>query len=306
MEKISHKFALLLFCTMVPGVCFAEDVDVCRGPRHNSVRARFTSPKGIGYSKGYGTLQGFFAPRHIRREYWLPFADLRGHLFTDGKWAANGGLGMRYLGCTRVWGLNAYYDYRDTSHGHYNQVAAGFESLGVCYDFRINGYLPVDVKHPSPPFHQSASFESQQLLFHYTQYYPMKGVNAEVGYHLDCCPRTPLYFAIGPYYLTGGGKTAWGGEGRARMDLFHRHLRIEGNASYDHIFKWIGQGQISLNIPFGKRTKICMKNGQDCCTVLTLHQRAIQQVDRFEIIPQVKKRTVTPAINPATGNPWVF
>ena len=84
--------------------------------------------------------------------------------------------------------------------------------------------------------------------------FAMKGINAEAGFHVDHFRKVPLYFAAGPYYLSGKGASTWGGEFRARVDLLKHYVRLEGNTSYDHFFKWTGQGQISINIPFGGKT----------------------------------------------------
>jgi len=134
----------------------------------------------------------------------------------------------------------------------------------------------------------------------------MKGANAEAGVHVDHFKKIPLYFAGGPYYLTGKGETTWGGELRTAIDFFDRYLRVEGNVSYDHFFKWIGQAQASVNIPFGKRSKVKKRENFSCSNAIVLETRAIQRVDRNEIIPVVRQNNVSLAINPKTGQPWVF
>ena len=91
----------------------------CReAPQHIRLSARYTTPKGIGYNQGYSTLEGFFAPRTLFRETWLPFLDVRGHILDNGKFATNAGFGLRYLSQARIWGINSYYDYRNTCRQH--------------------------------------------------------------------------------------------------------------------------------------------------------------------------------------------
>lgn len=265
--------------------------------------ARYTTPKGIGYDGGYTTLEGFFSTNPCSHDSWLPFLDLRGHVFDNGKLAANAGFGLRYLSKSRVWGMNAYYDYRSTKRQNYNQASAGLESLGRVWDFRINGYLPVGRKQSPYSHAKFHSFTGHSFLIERKKDFAMKGTNAEAGYHLDHFRSAPLYFAAGPYYLTGKGKTTWGGQLRATVEFFHGYLKLEGNTSYDHFFKWIGQGQVSVNIPFGKR---CEVSNKERCTEDRLFTRAIQRVDRYEIIPVGKQKTVAAAIDPATGQPWVF
>ncbi len=289
----------MLCCGPVLGAA----VDSNCGVQPMRASIRYSTPKGIGYKTGYTTLEAFLAPNFLEGG-WLPFLDLRGHVFDNGKLAANAGIGLRRLGSSRVWGVNGYYDYRNTSHQHYNQVSAGLESLGRVWDFRINGYLPIGRKQ-SPYFHRSTSyaFQGNSLLIIRKRDFAMKGANAEVGLHVDFKKdKTPLYFAGGPYYLTGVDKTTWGGKLRASIELFDRYLRIEGITAYDHFFKWTGQAQVSLNISFGRKNQV----GKSCLQAMTLQRRAVQRVDRNEIIPVGRQSTISSAINPETGKPWIF
>ncbi len=275
-----------------------------KSPQHMRASVRYTTPRGVGYAQGYTTLEGFFAPRNLLEGAFLPFVDLRGHVFDNGKLAANAGVGLRGLVGSRIWGINAYYDYRNTKHQHYNQVSAGLEALGRIWDFRINGYLPVGWKSSPLFFPRFGGFSGHNLLIRFSQQFAMKGANAEAGFHLDHFKQAPLYFAAGPYYLTGKGATTWGGSLRTGVDLCHRYLRIEGNTSYDHVFKWIGQAQVSINIPFGGRSKILKKEGHPCGQDMDLNARMAQRIDRNEIIPVDQRQLLSAAINPLTGLPW--
>lgn len=107
-----------------------------------------------------------------------------------------------------------------------------------------------------------------------------------------------------PYYLVGQGKHAWGGEARVAIDLLE-YVRVEGNASYDRIFKGIFQGQLSLIIPFLAKKNVNQRKSS-CTKELALWNRALQRVDRNEIIPVDKKRRKSVAINPDTGQPYFF
>jgi trimeric autotransporter adhesin len=264
---------------------------------------RHIEGNGVGYNQGYTSLVGFFRP--VNPETWVPFLDVRYHFFNNGKPAVNAGLGLRYLGGHRIWGINGYYDYRKTSHQHYNQISVGLESLGKIWDFRINGYLPVGKK-------TSGLFDARfdRFMGHYLYIKPkyefaMKGANAEIGAHINRFKNVPFYFAIGPYYLENKGKVAWGGEARLSATLFGG-LRLEGNASYDNVFKWIGQGQVSLVIPFGTKKDIQQKQNRSCSTQLMLASRSVQPVDRNEIIVLDRNRKRTVAIDPSTGQPYYF
>lgn len=276
-------------CCILGGKKCEKEASSC-GERPQPVRltVRHIEANGVGYNQGYTTLEGFVTPIEPWKDRWVPFLDLRGHLFNNGKPAANAGFGLRYLASSRVWGGNAYWDYRDTVHQHYNQVSLGFESLGEIWDFRLNGYLPVGDKR-SPHFKRrfnrcTGQFSHSSRKFEFS----MKGVNAEVGAHVNNIKDVPFYFAAGPYYLEGQGKVAWGGELRATVDLLG-HLRLEANTSYDTVFHWIGQGQIGLVFPLGDTKKLKQRKDHSCSQEMALAERTIQRVDRFEIIPVKNK-----------------
>ena len=233
--------------------------------KNEQVQLRHVEGKGVGYSLGYTTIQVFFSPDN---EKCIPLLDLRGHIFDDGKFAANVGLGFRYPS-SWVCGMNAYYDYRQTSHFHYNQFTLGLEALGTWIDFRLNGYIPVGKKQSI-----RKDRHEQELAF--------KGVNAEMGIHLFKNDKTVLYGAFGPYYLEGNGRNAWGGEARFSV-TFLDHVRFEVNGSYDSFFRWIGQGQISLMYFFGNDKQL--KHPQKTCyEERVLRDRVSQWIDRYEII----------------------
>ena len=95
--------------------------------------------------------------------------------------------------------------------------------------------------------------------------FALKGFNAEAGVHISefkneriskMFSKTPFYVAAGPYYLEGHGQNSWGAQARFTLDFFE-YLRIEGNTSYDKIFHGVGQGQLTVMIPLGRRKK-CM------------------------------------------------
>lgn len=267
-------------------------------PHPIRLSARYTTPEGLGYQTGYTTVEGFFAS--TANAHWLPFLDLRAHVFDDGKLAANTGIGLRYLSCSRTYGLNTYYDYRSSKRYHYNQVALGFETLGRVWDFRLNGYLPVGKKQSRFYHVEFDQFKENFIYVQAKREFALKGANAEVGLHVDSYKPIPLYFALGPYYLTGKGATTWGGEFRARADFFHGLLRLEANTSYDHYFRWIGQGQMSLNFALGRREK------KKCiCPTKSLYTRSMQSVDRNEIIPIDRQHVHRRALD-SSGNPYSF
>ncbi len=263
------------------------------------ITARHIDPQGIGYNQGYTTLEGFFS-LYNGWEDWVPFLDVRGHVFNNGRAAVNAGLGLRYLREHLIWGINSYYDYRNTKHQHYNQVALGLECLGSLWDFRLNGYLPVGKKE-SPYYDLHFDhFAGNSAIVKERYEYALGGFNGEVGAHVNSWEKFPLYFAAGPYYLHGKGASTWGGQLRASLRMCD-YLKIDGNVSYDHLFKWIGQGQVGISFYFEgrKKTRCCPRSH-------TLKERSYQPVDRFEIIAVDKKERESSAIDPITHLPYQF
>lgn len=291
--------AILSFSTSLFGDERKEDLH----PMH--VTMRHIEAGGIGYNQGYTTLEGFFPLFRPFDCVWVPFLDFRGHLFNNGQPAANAGIGIRHLGSSCVLGGYAFYDYRKTNKQHYNQFSLGFESLGEIWDFRVNGYLPVGEKRSSlwdshfEHFHGHFAFLSGKLEF------ALKGANAEAVAHITIKGKREIRVGAGPYYLSGHGEAAWGGEARVGIDL-SQYCKLEGFTSYDSLFRWRGQGQISIVIPFGTKRKHPVKNSQSTFKSFALASRMVQPVDRFEIVPVDRKREIRRAARPSTGKPYFF
>ena len=106
----------------------------------------------------------------------------------------------------------------------------------------------------------------------------MKSADAELGFHVTEIKNIDLYIGAGPYYLNGHfDRHAFGGKGRASAKIFQYGL-AEASVSYDSIFNSIVQGQIGINIPFGKKSK---PTSSALCT--DLGQRWTAPVQRGEI-----------------------
>ena len=307
----SYSLALLLACT-TPIAMFADEVGTspskeCRnGKRHYRVSARHIEGGGIGYNKGYTTLEGFFAP-NPEQLVVMPFLDVRGHVFNDGKMAANAGLGFRgILGC-RTYGLNTYYDYRNTKRLHYNQVGVGLETLGTLWDFRINGYLPVGKKITSPYGIKFDKFSGNQLVLSQKRQFSMKGADAEVGFHFGKSHNFDFYAAAGPYYYIGQiGHNTWGGKARL-SGMYKEYITVELSNSYDRMFHNNFQGQVTFTLPFGNRSRVKKtKNCNSCKMADAIVSRMVEPVAREEIIVAGKRKQHPIAIDPATGKPYFF
>lgn len=298
--------------------------ETCLNPaRYYRGAIRHIEKGGIGYDQGYTTLEFFLAP-DVNQLAFKPFFDIRGHVFDNGKFAANAGFGIRAFKNCRIFGANIYYDYRQTKEQHYNQVGLGLETLGVLWDFRANAYLPVGTK--ISPFYDITTtstamfntFQGHQALLKETftskgkVQFAMTGVNAEAAVHILKNDKVDLYAAFGPYYYKYDSKQAIGGQVRLKARV-HKYVSIELINSYDSCFHEKIQGSVGIKVPFGPKVKIS-KNKQvaNCSSPCLLAQRLMQDVERQEIIVVDKvyktkvSEVIAPAINPLTGKPYFF
>lgn len=298
----------IFFATVLSFSGFAdvhEEKHVCpHGKKHHRTTVRHIERGGIGYNDGYTTLEVFLASDPSRWRV-TPFLDVRGHVFDRGKLAANIGVGLRTLWKNRAYGINTYYDYRDESRFHSNQIGVGLETLGERLDFRINGYLPVGAKISRPYNVSFAAFSGHSMLVSQTYQSAMKGANAEFGVHFGKTASLDFYAAAGPYYFAGNkNPTTWGGKARL-SGTFKDVLTLEIIDSYDKTFHNKLQGFLSLTFSFGPKSKT-KSQGRTCEIANTLNDRMLQPVDRQEIIVINDPTTKTAAIDPSTGLPYFF
>lgn len=275
---ITFNRSLLLLCSALSSYLLASEYETC-GPRPYQVKIRHIEPDGIGFTKGYSSLDLSLSCPSCD-DHLVSFLDLRGHVFNDGKFAVNTGLALRWLPeCScRVWGINLFYDYRQTHKRPYNQISMGLEALGERWDFRVDGYLPVGAKRSRAFDFSFDFFPDNSFLLTGKRELAMKGIDAEAGYHFTEIDAFDLYAAIGPYFYAPGkfGDNTVGGRLRL-LSTICTYLTLEAALSYDHIFKWIGQGALSLNFPFGPRKRVC-------CDSLLLEERLYQPIWHNEII----------------------
>ncbi len=227
-----------------------------------------TFGRGLGSQKGYTTLGAFFIPSMLSTRHTLSFIDGKGHYFDDGKWAGSVGVGSRYLiNCRTAVGVNAYYDYRRFHKFDLNQIGVGFELLGNCVDFRLNGYIPIGKKNFSRK--HCYNYSGGYLAVFENRAFTWYGVDAEVGKWLkepSCCNWFSLYAAAGPYYY-------WRNQhdqhehhldyhsefhrehhhvfgGRARLEAaFNELFKLSVEATYDPVWHTRVQGQIAVVVP---------------------------------------------------------
>ncbi|MBA3721555.1 MAG: inverse autotransporter beta domain-containing protein [Parachlamydiaceae bacterium] len=264
-------------------------------PFTNRLYLRNTSGKGIGYRGNYTTLGVFFTPK-ISCEWLRLFSDSRIHIFDNGKKAANIGLGSRFLiPCIdMVFGVNAYYDFRQAHHHGYDQIGIGIELLGPCVDFRFNGYLPINHKETNKYHRFHFGDENEFFFVTKESFIAVKGYDLEIGTWLkkrSLCDCLGLYFAVGPYYYRRedcgcdcDGVHVWGVTGRVTAQIGD-YITFSINDNYDPTWRNTVETRIELTFPLGCQpfqNNSCRTN---CDCGCLLDEIAAQPVNRRDIIP---------------------
>jgi hypothetical protein len=277
----------------------------CLSPYHEMhASIRHNEANGIGYKEGYTTLEVFGIYDGIGSGF-MPFFDLRGHVFNDGKLAGNVGIGERTLltSIDHTFGSYLYYDVRRVGHGlTVNQLSPGIELVGERMEYRINGYFPLGKQKGHQYGVEFEKFKGNSIILKSKEQQAMRGGDAEVGVHIPQNTTYDIYAAAGPYYFRSSNAHSWGGKVRL-LGRYKEYVTLEVAYSYDRLFRNVVQGSIAFTLPFGGKLKRCGK----CCPQddNLLLSRAAFAPSRFEI-PVVKKvRKHEKAIDPATGNPWV-
>ena len=273
--------------------------------QHYRMGLRHIEAGGIGYDKGYTTLEGFFAPNPNISKV-MPFLDVQGHGFDNGQIATNVGFGIRKIVGCRVFGANVYYDYRNAANSNYNQMGFGIESLGKRWDFRVNAYVPIEKNISFDEIYEFGGFSENNMMLSQNYHFSMKGMNANIGVHFGTNKVCDFYACAGTYFYAGQiGPHIWGGKA-SFMVRFNKYVTLEVSNSYDIMFLNRFQVQLGFSIPFGTATHEPEIGDYSCCdTSDLLLSRMTQPVQRQEIIVLDQNQDVA-AINPQTGQPYRF
>ncbi|MCE5318051.1 MAG: inverse autotransporter beta domain-containing protein, partial [Parachlamydia sp.] len=269
-----NKFKILLMLTMIFSLhsLWGDECGCCGTcccfDHYTAPRLYISHVEGdtVAYRGGYTSLGLFAAPTGWGNGNWKPFLDVRGHVFNNGKTAANLGGGLRYYSSclNSVFGVNSYYDYREGPLSHYHQVGVGLEILGPCLDLRLNGYFPVGNKDGESHAHKF-TFPRGQFATCRQREEALSGFDAEIGKCFNFCfPRSCrsfcFYAAIGPYFYESRScaDDIWGGQ--MRFIVQKNCLNLEVGASYDRQYHTSGYARVEISIPL--RWPCCE---QDCC-----------------------------------------
>ena len=207
--------------------------------------------QSLGSRCSYTTLESFAFPFHY--ENLWPFLDLRAHRFDKGdKYAANFGVGLRIdpNWYDQIFGINAYYDFSNMRHSNFNQIGLGIEVLGECFNFRLNGYLPIGKRKI---FNSCCFFDEYNgnyfvLRENFTN--SLAGVDFEIEALIAniCCNE--IYLALGSYYYKGS---------KCRGDIYGVEYRLSTwicdyftfsvAATHDNRFKTRVQAEFGFTLP---------------------------------------------------------
>ncbi len=245
-----------------------------------------TFGKFIGLQQGYAEF-GFFAGIPVRQNAHI-FVDAREFNLSNKDWAGSLGIGYRYAcenvcdGHYEIYGCNVYYDYRQThfkqdicclencdrlsasSKGNFNRIGVGAEYLSTCFDFRVNGYIPI-VK--STHFGRAIHFDLLGNNFgsYRNSEFLRWGVDGELGKGYSFCNACfNTYLGVGGYYYKHKDLEGLGGV-QARFEISWREfITLQFRYSYDPHYSSKYQGQILVTVPL--RTLFnCLCLTEECC-----------------------------------------
>lgn len=212
-------------------------------------QANVLTGPGIGRKKTITPLQ---AMPYIFVDNNLFFADMRG--FTDfaNGWGANVGGGYRHYfpGRDRIFGVNGYLDYDNTSGALFRELGFGVESLGALYDVRANAYLPVGTT--SQQLSLTNINGTQQFVNHFLLVDQQK-IIANALHGFDSEIGVPLPGRVGQRHdirVFGGG---YWFEGTERPSFGGWKTRIQGNIlpSVSVQLQVSNDPQFKTNVVFG-------------------------------------------------------
>lgn len=315
-------FLIALVVLLICGSCFGEtyfsEEIVDSSDEQNFFGQRFSlshvEGTGLGYSIGYSSLDLFLSKSFVEKNV-ISFLDLRGHLFNNSMYAGNVGAGVRYLNpyLNQIWGTYISYDYFKNNRNFYNQVGMGVEMVSDKWDCHFNVYLPVGKTKKNIYRFQygfledlkNEDFSRLEFGLKAREQFALNGVDALFGYRFCNLRYVDLHVSAGPYYYWGRSartQNAFAAKhqsmlgGRVVVEMvFQKYIALSGVATYDSMFKWRGQGAITLNIPFD----VIFKSWQPGCASCNLKDRLYDSLQRNEII-------VVDYLNRKTNDPRVL
>ncbi len=271
--------------------------DITFSPR---VTAGYTT-QGAGFNS-YGSFEGFF-PVFQTPGKNLTFVE--GKLLYDTENGTLGGnvlLGQRFLNSKkdRVMGGYVSYDTRDTGKANFNQLGLGLESLSENWDFHLNGYIPLGKTSSrlSENYLGTSSFQGNNLQLDRVQVFQesLAGVDAEVGKKLASLGNGTLRGYAGTYLYGGEGIPAFVGvKGKlvTSWDNLAMGLSLQSDSRFD------------TRLVFNIGASLGGHGGSNRQSLPARMGESVERESNILVDNRIKKDSLA-AINPVTGQPWVF
>lgn len=239
----------------------------------------------------------------------LVFADIRGFTDMSNGWGGNFGGGYRRFlpALDRILGVNAYFDYDNTSGATFREMGFGAESLGELFDVRANAYMPTGVS--STQLGISNIADSQKFVGHQLQVdqlkllaNALKGFDSEIGFPLPgrFSQRHDVRVFGGGYWFEGPNVSSFGGwKARIQANVIPSvavNLQVSDDA------------QFHTNVVFGATWSFGGYRQPDQ-ERKTQYSRMTTPVIRSYNMIVARTTTTVPdvtVVDPTTGNPYFF
>ena len=236
-------FLILVTLATIAAAETAEAQDAA-DPWMTRISARHVAGAGVGHTSGYSSLDWFLPLSPAESDSTMWFSDFRGLIFNDGEFGSNVGTGYRWFveDQNRIYGVNGYWDTRNSDKLLFNQAGIGVESLGQIFDFRANGYTPAvdDTYHRGDAFF----FSGNGLFLPTTS--ALSGMDAEAGINLPTFYQISTSLFGGGYYYDSNHTIAAAGW-RFRAEAAWRDSVVVGvSVQDDELFGQTVNGMIEL------------------------------------------------------------
>ncbi len=260
-------------------------------------------------STGAGTNQSIylngFAPLAQNAGKDLTFIEGKTLLDTsNGSLGGNILLGHRFFNNanTQIIGKYISFGTRNTGNAVFNQLGVGFEVLGKTWDFNTNAYIPLGKRSvqlaaslPGTSYFQGNSLLLDQSLLLQDA---LSGVDIELGKPLSTWNGGGLRGYAGAYAYSGEGIATFAGiKGRlvGTWNGLTAGLTLQNDARFNtrlafSIGALLGGSHVTTNQPDAIASRL---------------NEPVQRESNILVDNQTTKTGVA-AINPATGQPWVF
>lgn len=218
--------------------------------------ARHVAGGGVGHTSGFSSLD-WFLPLSAESDSTMWFGDFRGLMFNDGEFGSNAGSGYRWFvdDQNRIYGINGYWDTRNSNTLLYNQAGIGVESLGEFVDFRANGYTPAvnDTYQQGDVF-----FSGNGLILPSTA--ALSGVDAEAGLNLPGVYQVATSLFGGGYFYDSSYTIAAAGW-RVRAEAAWRDNVVVGvSFQDDELFGQTVNGVVELRYTVLHQTSLARRS----------------------------------------------